>query len=172
MITCIGHSGSLDLFSINGSLTPSEAPDSPSHLLTLRLPPLLGHRQLRSISTHSAPHLAQPQTLQTPFTQIQGRRIHLVQLHYGDLLPQYTLYVKNEYLMGLVEQMLSRTGVYDLTQEAPPKTPPLVHFPPGGSPPSVETVAIPSTARLLSWHQWGPLNTRFLQQSLHFQWLR
>lgn len=168
MVACIGHSGTLELYTINEQ---AEAPEPPEHVVALHLPPLLIHRQLRSISTHSAPYLANPDTVESPFIGSQDCRIHLIQLHYGDLLPQYTLYIKNEYFLEVIGQMNDGTGIYRLKRHVPVDMFPTVHFAAPGAPESGNNSRT-KLAAYLAWEAWGPQNTRFMQQSLHFQWLR
>ncbi|KAI0703399.1 hypothetical protein BC835DRAFT_1410680 [Cytidiella melzeri] len=170
MIACAGNTGSLDLYTINDQSISRYAPDPPTRVLSLRLPELRPHRQLRSVNTHSSPHLARAEGLRTPFAQSQHRRIHLFQLHYGDLLPAYTMYVKNEYLLGLIDEMSKRKGVYHQIRVSP-SIPHSRHFATPGAPeapPASETKYV----EYLPWVHWGPRHTRFLQQELHFQWLR
>ncbi|KAI0084537.1 hypothetical protein BDY19DRAFT_970797, partial [Irpex rosettiformis] len=170
MITCEGEVGSLDLYAINEtSLDGTVQP--PTQVLRLRLPELRPHRHLRTISTHSAPYLARPEALENPFVQHQDDRIHVVQLRYSDLMPGYTMYVKNEYLLSLMDQMGEKRGVYHELQvqdTTPYYSPELVH----SDAPENRHLPLINNYQYLAWEDWGPSNTRFLQQDLRFQWLR
>ena len=158
MITCAGETGSLVLYAINDPSPTTGEIQPPTRVLRLRLPELRPHRHLRTINTHSAPHLARPEALDSPFVQHQHLRIHLVQLMYGDLMPNYTMYIKNEYLLDLMDQVREKRGVYQDLQPDNAGTYYVDHFAPPGN--------------YLPWEDWGPTNTRFLQQDLRFQWLR
>ena len=120
MLPRIGNSGSIDLFSFEDckptSKTQSGSPASPTHVLTLCFPNLQGNRHLRSIGSHSAPYLGKPSAQSLPFYTAQNHRIHLLQLHYGDLTPQFNVFVKNEYFLDIMDQMQHQTGIYEMTQ--------------------------------------------------------
>lgn len=166
MIVCTGQPGSLDLYTVNEVSASDGAIQAPTHVIRLRLPELQAHRHLRTITTHSSPYLAHPEALHSPFVQPQDLRIHLVQLLYGDLLPGYALYIKNEYLLDLMDQVHEQRGVY-LDLETPSL---LAHLSTSGAP---ELSLMGRVAcRYLPWKVWGPGSTRFLQQDLRFQWLR
>lgn len=174
MLPRIGNVGSIDLFSFNDIKPTPKAqdrmfpePEPPIHVLTLHFPRLRPSRQLRSIGSHSAPYLGNPSAQAVPFYTSQNHRIHLLQLHYGDMTPQFNLFVKNEYLLDLIDQVHCQTGVYAMTQ---------IGFLFDSNPDLALITPMPREKprpkRWLGWEQWGPANTRFLKQNINFQWLR
>jgi hypothetical protein len=169
MITCAGESGALDLYAIH---EPSYPVRPPKRVLRLRLPDVKAHRQLRTINTHSSPYIARPETLQSPFVQPQDNRIHIIQLQYDDLASSYTMYIKNDYLLDLMDQMHEGKGIYTHVKVSPSSAHPSQnHFATPGAPEQSGAYQL-DDIKYLPWSHWGPPNTRFLEQDLHFQWLR